>query len=578
MWKIAWFMVIICCVSRVTSVLEIDSIVVELVKNLDYEQLVVFKNSEYFFRNSGLKIVKLMEQTKTILVDIDHEQIYSLSLGISRTSTLCIILQNEAIGANDVMRFLVEASPVSTRPKCLMFADNDTYSEESFASILLQAWSLKFLDFTILFVNDEGQPQMISYNPFTKSYITEEVTNTSLLFPDKMSNMNEYTLRIPIYYLPPYNSFVLQDGAIASVDGYDYPFIEIFSKKLNFSLQYLIVEERSNITALFEKLLLLLENNKVSILPKPLYLGTHYYGRDVVIGKAYRDTNYVLIVPVLPMSRMRDYMWMLTKLAFFPTYVLILKLILSLMRFRLNQWIHLLQMLVGSTLTKQPQKVAERIVFFTVVLLSMIFSTDVLASLTDTKVASNDIPFESYEEIISSNLKVYGRITGSERQNDLFKKLDVQNIKSLSECISKSARTKCCICIAPKLAAMYLVDEFENKSEPTLKISRFKLYSDMLAFGFEKASPYVEKIDLVLQTLVEAGVQSAWKTRQSYSTVKDRKERDKRRNQKEDSSEKIVVRFTAMLLVFHVIATVVFLVELLTKRFGPRVRRMFVTT
>lgn len=447
-WKIAWFSVTICCVFYVTCVPLNESMIesiVEQVKKWNYYQMVIFKNSETSLRNPGLKLVKFMEQMTTILIDIEtikyadvNEPIYSSSLRISRTSTLCIILQDEEI--DDIMNFLIEASPTLTRPKCLMVTDNDTYSEESFISILLQAWSLKFLDFTIVFVNDEGLPQMLSYNPFTKSFNTDEVTNTSLLFPDKLSNMNEYPLKIPIYQLAPYNSFSLENGRITSVDGYDYPYIEIFSKKLNFSLQYFIVEEARNITALFEKLILLLENNKVNLVPKPMYLGTHYYGRNVVIGKAYRDTNYVLVVPILRMSEMSDYMRILSKLSYFPINVLVLNLVFRLLRFRLNRWIHLLQILVGSPMTKQPKIVADRIIFFTVVLLSMIFTSDVFASLTDTKVASNELSFKTYEEILSSKLKVYARMTSSQKEVSLYEKLGVQNTQNIADCIAESTR------------------------------------------------------------------------------------------------------------------------------------------
>lgn len=125
---------------------------------------------------------------------------------------------------------------------------------------------------------------------------------------------------------------------------------------------------------------------------------------------------------------------------------------------------------------------------------------------------------------------------------------------------------------------MYLMHVFEDKNKPTLKISRLTLYSDMMAFGFENSSPYVEKIDKVLQTLIEAGLQSSWKSRRIYSKIKDRKGSREKRKVDADSSDRIVVQFTAMLLVFHSIAVVVFFVELLTMRIGPWLGRILIAT
>lgn len=146
---------------------------------------------------------------------------------------------------------------------------------------------------------------------------------------------------------------------------------------------------------------------------------------------------------------------------------------------------------------------------------------------------------------------------------------------NLSNVYNSNFRTKCCICITPRLAAMYLVNAFEKNDKPTLKISRLKLYSEKMAFGFENASPYVDKIDRILQALIEAGVQSSWKYAQMFDKARYGKRRGEKRNADEDSPDRIVLQFAAMLLFFHAIAAAVFVVELLIKRIGPRVRGMF---
>lgn len=112
-----------------------------------------------------------------------------------RSTTLCIIIQTwnefylqEIKGA---LQFFAKTSTVQMRPKCLVILSGNSHSSPLHLNeLLLSAWSLKFLEFTISNVNSTSDVIILDYNPFTNVYSQSDVSAKKELFLDKLQNMN----------------------------------------------------------------------------------------------------------------------------------------------------------------------------------------------------------------------------------------------------------------------------------------------------------------------------------------------------------------------------------------------------
>ena len=121
---------------------------------------------------------------------------------LSRSSALNIIIlpneEDQLENVYDILNFIANASRIYPRPKCLvlLFSKNIALTE-SLKNILFYTWTVKFTDFTILNIGITDDFEFYYYNPFNSTYVTSK-TN---VFPDKLQNMNNYTLKLPVYDL-----------------------------------------------------------------------------------------------------------------------------------------------------------------------------------------------------------------------------------------------------------------------------------------------------------------------------------------------------------------------------------------
>ena len=105
---------------------------------------------------------------------------------------------------------------------------------------------------------------------------------------------------------------------------------------------------------------------------------------------------------------------------------------------------------------------------------------------------------------------------GSENYNHL--ELKIKPINHISDCISLLQNTKNSICMMPLFYYEYLKVKFRNSDgSPTVKVSKISLYSEFMTFAFEKASPFAEKFDKILQRIVESGLPNSHTREWGYS-------------------------------------------------------------
>ena len=174
-------------------------------------------------------------------------------------SWFLIVLRNNCNKPNiqkvkDVFEFL-SLNTTAPRPKILTLpADLEKWNIEEFKNILLFAWHNKYLDFSIIGKNSDGNLKILYYNPFTENHFIGNFDQNTKIFPDKMRDMLGYPLRFPVFnYLPLLrlkNSSNLNVKEIA--DGLYYFYFKVICKTRNCTLIDLILDTQNVICITFD--------------------------------------------------------------------------------------------------------------------------------------------------------------------------------------------------------------------------------------------------------------------------------------------------------------------------------------
>ncbi|OXU24915.1 hypothetical protein TSAR_006226, partial [Trichomalopsis sarcophagae] len=230
---------------------------------------------------------------------------------------LYVVLQNVKNGSVDVdilkelFRNFVNFAPIPQRPKCLViiFGFNGTSekSMRSIYSVLQFAWEKNFLDVTILMVGEYDLPKKIVYNPFTNAISNGIFNNESELFPQKLNDMNNYLIKLPLYKNGnPYISYHKNNNNKIIAEGCDLDYIVTFSKIINFNITYKVfypatVDDKYKI---YRKL----RTNEINTIHIGMMVGTMLPSICVVYlsyGKhAIRKPQMTNGVPILKMTKL----------------------------------------------------------------------------------------------------------------------------------------------------------------------------------------------------------------------------------------------------------------------------------
>ena len=117
------------------------------------------------------------------------------------------------------------------RPKYIFILENMHQSKVE--DLLLEAWKCKILDFTIVMLKDAKEVFVTSYNPFFKTFRKERLSSKSLIFPDKLRNVNGYPFRLQIANISDLNMIYRSDSN-EKVINVKYPTYEYFRTFLQF--------------------------------------------------------------------------------------------------------------------------------------------------------------------------------------------------------------------------------------------------------------------------------------------------------------------------------------------------------
>lgn len=437
-----------------------------------------------------------------------------------RQSSIYVILQGSSnekftpMKSNDVLDKLVTISPVAVRPKSLLvFYGPDVNSVQSKAEeILKYAWSLKFLDFTILIIDDthKNGSTYINYNPFMKKFNSGYLKNKTNLFPDKLTDVNRYPLNLLVYNLEPYLIVKVENGSVKDVVG-NTPFIYLktISKYLNFELNYKFSEKpliQAYVDASDS-----VANDEANVTPIAYHFSYHVLNElDILLGNVMEMSYLVVIVPILPEYAVDIPLSALIYLITFSFITIIFVALLRIFKIKSNEWdfVSVIQILIGVSIS-QPVRNVDRVIFLSIVILSIIYTNELFSQLTDIKVTVKEKEFNTFEEVCNSGMTIYSTLATAHWESEEINKLISISKKSLNffACFDELIKTNNVICVAPLRSAIYGTKQnLNSQGNPVMKVTDLSFGYEYIGFLYEKASPFAEKFDKLMQRMVEFSV------------------------------------------------------------------------
>lgn len=316
--------------------------------------------------------------------------------------------------SNQVVHFLDlydKSYPKYTMPKCLIVYEKalNISSDGIIKKILQHAWSKKFLDITVFEVaKEENRVYFYTFNPFLKKLYKYSLSHRSTIFPNKLSNLENYPLSFIPYHNPPY-MIIVKDlrGKHKILSAYKYKFLKMVLKQMNFLEVFheSIIDNNPRDNFIFIKKKL--SNQEVNISGSPTFAINGYSSLPLLI--LHDDcVPYVGIIEIEPIIQLNVSTEFIFYFIYIPLSFFCLKFIIFLLKLKTIDvdFLEVVRLLLGMSLLSFPKFFWKRIVVILISFITMMFSIDFIASILNTLVSYDELTFNSVKEIIESDYKI----------------------------------------------------------------------------------------------------------------------------------------------------------------------------
>lgn len=428
-----------------------------------------------------------------------------------RKSVIYLIIPNGKFDESVMLEDVVNMSPITSIPKSLLISPTE-YSSDKLNKIFSKAWSLKFLDFSIITTLSDGQHTFVTYNPFSNDLTTKYLSEIDEFFPDKLKNVHGYPLKTRVFHAPPILMIETKDNKILKVNGTSFSRIQIVAKKLNFKLEF--VENFKNESVSTFTTVDNLELNEINVTPVGFLVRKIFQNRNILIGNPMDLAKVVVVAPVIkkPVIDLSENMFMII-LSFLIIMMIFLTFVRSL-KFETNYWniFYIFGILISNP-TLKPQRRASKIIFITIAILSIIFSNAYFSTLANVKLKFVDEEINSYEDLDRLNIPIYSPAIYINNGREKIRKLVFKEIDSIDKCIELLMRTDKAACVSTLQKAKHFSEiNRDSFNEPVMKITDLTFQYQLDAYMYERASPFAEKIEKVLRQIFESNLISIFES------------------------------------------------------------------
>ena len=407
-----------------------------------------------------------------------------------------------------------------------------------YEKVLIYAWVKKFIDFSILevYANDNLEPLLHFYNPFHNMYTKNFLCSEKNIFPDKLHDVNGYSMNVPLCNFYPYMYVKLDENGNPSSEMVTAVHADILTvvERMNFTFNFSFDEKDDSFANYLTKSMRKLMNNEVNLIPIAAsisFIQQMSKSSSVLTIEFIEASDLRAAVSILIMNKLYVPEEIVVYLFIIPACIVSYCLIIIYLKMCKERWemFYALRLLFGIPIYTHPQTLVDRIIFTSIVLLSMQYSVKFYSTFLNTEMVYNEIPLNTLEEIDESGLDVYinrvyyNHVVASHNVHIQNMKPRMHAVDDISTCIEKLITGgNASVCVTMSSFTRYYANRYVNaKGKPIMKAVGAVFYEDRAAFVIEKASPYYEKFRRILQAIQEAGIGKLLKKRQTPITVPD---------------------------------------------------------
>ena len=580
-----------------------DILMEQIEKDNNYHQITIFKSSNIVSSEEIYILKNLFRKIPIVIIDIrrcreSKDKVIS-KLPIfqhPRKVTMYILLEHMIRHdiqdrISSIISILSNLSAFSVKPKFLVIIfNNNSISDESINGILKYAWLEQFLDFTIIKVNQKSNSiscdaRIFSYNPFVISYRNQCISESVLIFPDKVIDVNGFILKVPYYFpIPPFAMLSYKNNS--QLVGSTHAIIDFVAQVYNFTLDIVSLLEISNNSGKtlstkpdYSIVRTNLRHGKLDVISFQYFLGYLFIDRNEneVVSEVIHFDNCLLITPIL-YKRIRD-----TKIETLITLLLGASMIIFLVYFvkKLTRYLEMrsvftrnsmehissfaiIKIILNQTVKNQPQNITDKCFMFYFIIISMSYFSNFYAELTKIKMLNEEISFQSFQDIDKSNMKIhvstglYDTLSANIKSKTLPSKLTV--VDDIQDCVKRIMNGERIICFTTEMRIPLLLQDYKQfRNYVPLRIINVEFYNAGKTYIFRKNFPFLYNFNKIFRKILESGISKAWPIEQNYSRslfLKYRKPID-------DDKNILLQQLLFIIQIGYGLSLIVFLVEIL---------------
>ena len=496
-----------------------------------------------------LEISSKVPALKISFHEATNEKAKQLSLAsiYDHQNTMIIIIQLSTNSGNfsvlqQPINFASEISESRRPNKCLIILPKEEKTFP-FLKLLQLMWSRQFLDVTILeiflttnpagfnFIRPPKEAAIIhQFNPFTNTYNRIIHSETILWFPKNTIDLHGHKMKVGLFDYPPF-VFIDRNGTgyITDQFGPDVLLTKELSKKINFTIVWVSLNNETD----WGQYDCIKEKN-TGHMHRVMYNEIQFIGgiQSLRFGSCFErfiewttGSRIIKILVAVPVAANKSTHLLITWKNFNVIIILIFFLITSIISHKLGfkskmwRFMEVLRIIFGITTVREPKKLAERIIFGSMLLSCLLHSSFIYSSFSDVSLQEeSEVEMKTINDVLVSNLQPFisqALFTGLSEHNKgplrklLNKSIKMKNLSHL--CLERLIENKNVACITLSEAVKWkLANEKKNCGHSSLRVVEESIKLIVTGFMMEARSPYVDRFDEIILRLVQSGIIDKW--------------------------------------------------------------------
>lgn len=487
--------------------------------------------------------------------------------------SLIILYTNDLDEIELFIDFLEEVLPIWTRPRCLivLFKDYVTTSiDTKMKNIFNYAWKHKFLDFSVISTNRDGnlQDTVYQFNPFFNKMEKKVKLRTNFeVFPDKLQDVQGYQKCVR-FYSDYSTKIIYPKNQIKLFKTYQSRKIDSIFKVMNFSIKTINLDQDCSERTM--------QANFNTFTPG--YEGFKDNLKSLPIPANEPSEKWVAVVPITPTSTrinvtLNIFYNMLIISCIIGSFIYVINFLLVTSE---NKFFNVVRLILGQSIQPEPKKLASRIIFLTIVTIFVLINVnDFYSKIIHIQFAQDEKTFESYEDLEVSNLPVIttgylNAVYGLEGKNLSRIIKEIASITTADECVKYILKkTRNVICVVREWEATYIIEKTRKADEsPIVKIASLILWEDGIYFyDLKNTATFAKKFEKILKRIHEAGLNRFLLISYQINNTLVVKENKKLLDNGINLQQLLVLLTCGFLL-----SVLIFILELIKSKFGKKSR------